>query len=479
MDFIKNLIWPREENGYSPVVTKTSTILAFAIVVFLSNVLLGQLNLARGAGQIDANELVLLHNRERQSYGLNPLSVNTLLNKSAQAKAEAMLAADCWSHYCPDGKSPWDFFDEAGYVYIYAGENLAQGFYDNESVMQAWMNSPTHKENVVKDDFTEIGIGIAHGTFQGVQNNIVVAVHFGTRLERMTLPDNESGTTNQGELGKPEILFPEEESVTNDNMTEVRGEAHNAYSVEVIHNDEDKGDIIVDGGLFTYRPSSALEDGDHIFKVISQSENGIEGVSSDPRKFTVDTLLPEILDEEVRAKAAVIDDYPQVTLEISVNEPLNVARVEIGDEKHVFKNVSVLKWEVDIEKELFDSTDVLNIFLEDLAGNQTTYEVSNSRILGLSEAMEDISNFEEDKSLQNPISAIVERIIGSNFNLELNLLFAVMFIMIIIVDFLALRETGLTAFKGKPHLHFSSLIVLVLVILLGGTGGALLTGVNI
>lgn len=479
MDFIKNLIWPREQNRYSPLLTKSTTILAFAVVVFLSNIVMGRLHIARGAGQVDANEIVQLHNRERQAIGLNPLSINTLLNKSAQAKADAMLASDCWSHYCPEGKSPWDFFDDAGYIYIYAGENLAQGFYDNESVMQAWMNSPTHKENVIKDDFTEIGIGIAYGTFQGVANNIVIAVHFGTRLERMTTPSNEEFSNSDGQMEKPVILYPEEGAVTNNNKTEVSGEAKNAHSVEVIQNDEDKGDILVDGGIFTYRPITELPDGNHTFKVVSQTENGVKGASSDLRSFTVDTEMPVLLDDEVRAKAAVLGEYPQVTLEISVNETLNIARVEVSGETFIFKNASSLKWETDVDKQVFESGNPIKVYLEDIAGNKTFYEVNYTRILGLSQAMDEISIFETEKSSQNPFLAIVERLVGSNFNLELNLLFVVMFLMIIVVDFLALKETGLTAFKGKPHLHFTSLIVLIIVILLGGAGGTLLTGVNI
>jgi uncharacterized protein YkwD len=108
--------------------------------------------------EIDFDSLIRLHNETRLKNNLNQLQINVQLIDSAQRKADGMLADNCWSHYCPDGKSPWDFFNEAGYEYVIAGENLAQGFFDNNSVFNAWMNSPTHRENILNSEFNEIGI---------------------------------------------------------------------------------------------------------------------------------------------------------------------------------------------------------------------------------------------------------------------------------------------------------------------------------
>src|SRR6185436_20656588 len=99
--------------------------------------------------------------------------------------------------------------------YIYAGENLAEGFDDNTTVMDAWMNSPTHKENILKPEFREIGIGGARGTYQGEQNNTIVVIHFGTQVNSYyNLPSNNAnGTgTKQNDLtppNAPEITSPE------------------------------------------------------------------------------------------------------------------------------------------------------------------------------------------------------------------------------------------------------------------------------
>ena len=94
-----------------------------------------------------------------------------------------MLAADCWSHYCPDNRSPWEYFDDVNYNYLFAGENLAEGFFLDEDAMVAWMNSPSHRENILKPEYKEVGFGVVHGNFQGQEDNTVIVAHFGARQD--------------------------------------------------------------------------------------------------------------------------------------------------------------------------------------------------------------------------------------------------------------------------------------------------------
>jgi hypothetical protein len=79
-----------------------------------------------------------------------------------------------FSHTGPDGAQPWKWFREAGYRYEYAGENLAVNFNESEDVVNAWMKSPTHRANILKHDFTEVGIGVATGTYKGKEAVFVV-----------------------------------------------------------------------------------------------------------------------------------------------------------------------------------------------------------------------------------------------------------------------------------------------------------------
>jgi uncharacterized protein YkwD len=101
-------------------------------------------------------------NAKRAANGQASLSLNSQLNSAAQAKANDMVARDYWSHNTPDGQEPWVFVDNAGYKYLKAGENLAYGFSDSDSTVTGWMNSPSHKANMLDSAFLEVGFGFAN-----------------------------------------------------------------------------------------------------------------------------------------------------------------------------------------------------------------------------------------------------------------------------------------------------------------------------
>jgi len=131
------------------------------------------------ASSISSSEVVELTNIEREKIGLSPLTVNAKLSEAATAKAAHMFQHDYWAHIAPDGTSPWTFIKHSGYAYTVAGENLARDFSDSASMVQAWMNSPTHKDNIVHKKYTEIGIAVVNGKLGGVETTLVVQM-FGT-----------------------------------------------------------------------------------------------------------------------------------------------------------------------------------------------------------------------------------------------------------------------------------------------------------
>jgi hypothetical protein len=98
------------------------------------------------------------------------------LDKAATMKATDMATKGYFAHVSPEGKKPWNWLQEVEYKYQYAGENLAVNFKDSEDVTVAWMNSPTHKANIVKAQYTEIGTGVATGTYNGVKSVYVAQV---------------------------------------------------------------------------------------------------------------------------------------------------------------------------------------------------------------------------------------------------------------------------------------------------------------
>ncbi len=126
-----------------------------------------------------ATVLVDLANGDRAQNSLRTLTMNPVLVAAAQAKADDMAAKGYFAHVSPQGVDPWHWFKEAGYAFDYAGENLAVDFSDSGDVERAWMNSPTHRENILNPHFTEIGIATAEGTFQGRPTTFVVQA-FGT-----------------------------------------------------------------------------------------------------------------------------------------------------------------------------------------------------------------------------------------------------------------------------------------------------------
>lgn len=123
--------------------------------------------------------VVDLTNDERADNNAAPLRRSATLDAAAKLKAQHMAQNEYFAHYAPDGTTPWHWFDEAGYVYAHAGENLAIHFTDSAEVVEAWMNSPTHRKNIVDQKFSEIGVGTARGEYEGYKTVYVVQL-FGT-----------------------------------------------------------------------------------------------------------------------------------------------------------------------------------------------------------------------------------------------------------------------------------------------------------
>lgn len=113
-------------------------------------------------------------NESRGSNNERPLEPSPILAEAAKFKAEDMAENGYFAHVSPDGKEPWYWLSMAGYDYDYAGENLAVNFADSKDVVDAWMKSPSHRENILNINFTEIGIATATGTYEGREALFVV-----------------------------------------------------------------------------------------------------------------------------------------------------------------------------------------------------------------------------------------------------------------------------------------------------------------
>lgn len=130
-------------------------------------------------------------NRQRVENGLAPLSNNQALNTSALAKAQDMFDKQYFAHESPDGKGAGDLANDVGYEYITIGENLALGnFLNDEVLVRAWMDSPGHRANILNSKYSEIGVSVIRGTYEGKSTWISVQ-HFGKPLS--TCPKIDGG----------------------------------------------------------------------------------------------------------------------------------------------------------------------------------------------------------------------------------------------------------------------------------------------
>ncbi|MER8041795.1 CAP domain-containing protein [Streptomyces sp. NPDC094032] len=107
-----------------------------------------------------ADQVIALVNAERAKAGCGALTANATLTRAAQGHSDDMAARDFFDHTNPDGAGPGDRVTAAGYPWSTYGENIAKGQSGPEQVMEAWMNSPGHRANILNCDFKEIGIGI-------------------------------------------------------------------------------------------------------------------------------------------------------------------------------------------------------------------------------------------------------------------------------------------------------------------------------
>lgn len=141
------------------------------------------------ATEMGRGELLAYTNQNRAASGLTGLGLNAQLNNAAQAKAQDMVAKDYWAHTSPSGEEPWDFINRAGYRYTTAGENLAYGVQTSSATVQAWMNSPGHRANILNGNFTEVGFGFVNAqNYQSSGNQTVVVAMYARPVAQAPTP---------------------------------------------------------------------------------------------------------------------------------------------------------------------------------------------------------------------------------------------------------------------------------------------------
>lgn len=181
---LRHWLIPHHTNNYRARLLHNAglTVLIAAFLSFTAFTRLldaSKLHILGFTSSITADEVIALTNQERLAQGLSPLNLSQKLSAAAAGKAQDMISNGYWAHNSPAGITPWVFITNAGYNYTYAGENLAKDFTNTPRMMQAWMDSATHRANIVSDKYTDIGVAVIPGNLQG-QDTVLVVQMFGT-----------------------------------------------------------------------------------------------------------------------------------------------------------------------------------------------------------------------------------------------------------------------------------------------------------
>ena len=235
---------PQKSNGFKPHILQKAAVSGMFVLIILSFTLanLNALFLVSStwlSGEIISSVLVDLTNEEREGEVVGMLARNADLDRAATLKAEHMAERGYFAHNSPDGLTPWHWFRLVGYNYRVAGENLAVHFTDSKNVVEAWMDSPGHRGNILNGKFTEIGIGTARGSYQGAPTIFVVQM-FGTKQAAAQLPP-ERTVTLQGTSAEGSVLSEVTErekplssgSVANERDTDTLAEQPSSTYIEI------------------------------------------------------------------------------------------------------------------------------------------------------------------------------------------------------------------------------------------------------
>lgn len=174
----KQFFIPHKHNDYKPHFFREASVVTIAIVAIVLFSFSASTKFYIENNNMTATVLpavlVDLTNDARTSNNGKALIRNPVLDNAARLKAENMASLGYFAHTSPQGLTPWYWFNQAGYTFTYAGENLAIDFTESVDVENAWLASPTHKANILNNNFTEIGIATVDAVYQGRPTTYVV-----------------------------------------------------------------------------------------------------------------------------------------------------------------------------------------------------------------------------------------------------------------------------------------------------------------
>lgn len=209
--FLRHLFTPRVSNNYRPKILHPQILLLLTLFFFSAGILssLVRHNYPQVLGisaNVSVDQLLILTNQKRQQANLPPLTLNDQLDQAALNKGNNMFAQNYWAHIAPDGTTPWYFIKGAGYNYIFAGENLARGYNSATDVISAWMASTSHRENMLSQNYKDVGFAVLTGSLTG-EDTVLVVEEFGSKdlAFENNLVQNQAQPTAQSQASSPTV----------------------------------------------------------------------------------------------------------------------------------------------------------------------------------------------------------------------------------------------------------------------------------
>jgi hypothetical protein len=392
---MKEFFIPTKKNKYKPYLLKKVSLVLYAIILVVVNTLGGFFGISEiSASNITQTNIITLTNQERSAVGLNTLTPNAKLAAAAQAKAENMFQEQYWDHFGPNGETPWQFITAAGYNYVYAGENLAKGFRTAEGVVEAWMASPTHRDNILSANYKDIGVAIMTGELLGTETTLVVQM-FGNLTSEVYSPPSPPPTTTteptppvtkapvieSGQIKAISITHPKAGDILNDSTVLIKGEVEgdrDEYTVEIYDLEEKITELGSEGDKWEYSSENSWEEGSHELKAKVKEDN----VLSAEVGFEVDLTPPTVSRETI----AVLREDNGYTISFETDEEWQEITLTSGDEEISFQEGEV----DDIRLENFTPGDSVVLSITDKAGNTSELDISEYFIEG---EEEEYSNF--------------------------------------------------------------------------------------
>lgn len=182
---------PHPDNNHHPLALRHKSLTAISLLIITAKIaaisIIALTPSEATLSTITTNRIIQLTNAEREKVGLKDLATNSALTHAAELKAQDMFKYQYFAHFSPTGVSPWHWMEQSGYSYEIAGENLAMDFTQAEDVVAGWLASPKHKENMLRPDYTQTGVAVESGSFNG-STSIIVVHMFGKPLAAAPTP---------------------------------------------------------------------------------------------------------------------------------------------------------------------------------------------------------------------------------------------------------------------------------------------------